>query len=108
MWVAEMDYPLAPVIGERLNAMTERGDFGYPVEAPASNEFGEAVAGWMERRHQWVVDPALVTITSDTMKAIEIAIERFTEPGDPDRITGIVENLQLAQKTRHSRAVLMG
>ncbi len=87
MWVAEMDFPLAPPVAERLSGMVERGDFGYPAEAPATTEFGEAVAGWMSRRHGWEVDPALVSITSDTMKAIEIAIERFTDPGDPVALT---------------------
>jgi cystathionine beta-lyase len=85
LWVAEMDFPLAPAITARLAGMLDRGDFGYPPEPPetANGEFREAVAGWMQRRHGWETDPALVSITPDTMRVLEIAIERFTDPGDP-------------------------
>ncbi|NNC92169.1 MAG: putative C-S lyase [Acidimicrobiia bacterium] len=85
LWVAEMDFPLAPAVTERLAGMVERSDFGYPPEPPeeTNSEFRAVVAAWMNRRHQWEVDPEMVSITPDTMRAIEIAIERFTDPGDP-------------------------
>jgi cystathionine beta-lyase len=85
LWVAEMDFPLAPAITQRLAGMVERSDFGYPPEPPeeANSDFRAAVASWMGRRHQWEVDPEMVSITPDTMRVLEIAIERFTEPGDP-------------------------
>ncbi len=85
LWVAEMDFSLAPAITARFAGMLERGDFGYPPEPPetSTGELRDAVAGWMQRRHGWDIDPALVSITPDTMRVLEIAIERFTEPGDP-------------------------
>jgi cystathionine beta-lyase len=87
LWVAEMDFPVAPAIRDRLRGLVERGDFGYPPGPPATAEFGEGVAAWMRRRHGWSIEPDFVTITSDTMLVIEMAIERFTEPGDPVVLT---------------------
>ena len=89
LWVAEMDFPVAPVIAERLGGLLERGDFGYPPEPPemATSEFREAVAGWMQSRHGWIVDPEMVSITPDTMRVLEIAIAQLTEPGDPIVLT---------------------
>jgi cystathionine beta-lyase len=89
LWVAEMDFPIAPVITERLNGLLERGDFGYPPEPPemAASEFRDAVARWMRERHGWTVDPGMVSIAPDTMRVLEIAIDRFTEPGQPVVLT---------------------
>jgi cystathionine beta-lyase len=85
MWVAEMDFGLAPAISTRLADMLERGDFGYPPEPPETEagKFREVVASWMSRRHGWEVDPNMVSIVPDTMRVLEIAIARFTKPGDP-------------------------
>lgn len=84
LWVAEMDFPPAPAITERLADQLARGDFGYPPEPPAleSGEFRETVAAWMLRRHAWPVDPTLVSIMPDAMRVLEIAIARFTETGN--------------------------
>ncbi len=89
LWVAEMDFAVAPVIAERLESLLEGGDFGYPPEPPerGTSEFGEAVAGWMSRRHGWSIDPSMVSITPDTMRVLEIAIAQFTEPGTPVVLT---------------------
>jgi cystathionine beta-lyase len=89
LWVAEMDFTVAPVIAERLGGLLDRGDFGYPPEPPemATSEFREAVAGWMQSRHGWLVDPELVSITPDTMRVLEIAIAQITERGDPVVLT---------------------
>ena len=85
LWVAEMDFPMAPAITEALAGMVERSDFGYPPEPPeeARSEFRAVVASWMNQHHRWEVDPEMVSITPDTMRVIEIAIERFTDRGDP-------------------------
>ena len=85
LWVAEMDFPLAPAVADRLTDQVARGDLGYPPEPPAMSrsEFRDAVAGWMHRRHGWEVDPGLVSIAPDTMRILEIAIARFTRRGDP-------------------------
>ncbi len=89
LWVAEMDFALAPVITQRLAGLVELGDFGYPPEPPAmvTSQFRQAVAGWMNKRHGWPVDPEMVSIMPDTMRALEIAIAGFTEPGDPIVLT---------------------
>ena len=60
-----------------------------PEEPPetAAGEFADAVAGWMKERHGWAIDPEMVSIVPDTMRVLEIAIDRFTEPGWPVVLT---------------------
>ena len=89
LWVAEMDFPPAPVITEHLTGLVERGDVGDPPDPPetAAGEFADAVAGWMKERHGWAIDPEMVSIVPDTMRVLEIAIDRFTEPGLPIVLT---------------------
>ncbi len=84
MWVAEMDFPLASVITERLAGMIERSDFGYPAEPTAATtpDFCEAVAGWMKDRYGWHIDPGTVSVAPDTTSVLEMAVDLFSRPGD--------------------------
>lgn len=84
MWVAEMDFPLAAVISQRLSDMVERSDFGYPPEPTASTttDFCEAVAGWMSSRYAWEIEPGFVSVAPDTTSVLEMAVDRFSKPGD--------------------------
>jgi cystathionine beta-lyase len=60
--VAEMDYPLAPVIADQLREAINRSDTGYANVLP---ELGESVAGFAARRWSWQVDPGQVTAVTD-------------------------------------------
>lgn len=85
LWVAEMDFAPAPAVTERLAQQLARGDYGYPPEPPPMpvSEFRAAVASWQQRRHGWEAEPDFVSVMPDAMRVVEIAIARFTEPGDP-------------------------
>jgi cysteine-S-conjugate beta-lyase len=79
LFVAEMDYPLAPVVAA---AMTERialSDTGY-VASPLP--VGEAFAGFARRRWNWTVDPASVRTTTDVSVCIVESLRRVIRPGD--------------------------
>ncbi|MGA1077008.1 MAG: hypothetical protein ACO307_18060, partial [Ilumatobacteraceae bacterium] len=39
-WVADMDFPVAPAISERLQAMVTRGALGYPNWGPSPSPAG--------------------------------------------------------------------
>jgi cystathionine beta-lyase len=84
LFVAEMDYPLAPVIAEALIDRVRASDTGY-VAGPLPA--GEAFAGFAERRWGWVVDPARVRTTTDVSVGIVESLRRAIQPGD-----GIVIN----------------
>ena len=78
LWVAEMDFPLAPPIRQTLHELIDRGDTGYPV----GTRHVEAFAGFAGRRYDWHVDPSLAATVPDVMSGVEYAIDTFTAPGD--------------------------
>lgn len=80
-WVAEMDFPLADPIRQRLHRAIDRDDLGYPPPAESSG-LGEVVAEWAERRFGWQVDPSYVMAVPDVVKGIQIVLHALSEPGD--------------------------
>jgi cysteine-S-conjugate beta-lyase len=81
-WVAEMDFPTAPVIVDALNDAIRREQFGYPV-FDAQTGLPEAFASWSLRRHEWNVDPSRVHTIPDVLRGVALAIEYSTRPGSP-------------------------
>lgn len=81
MWVAEMDYPTAPVVTEALQRAVRNESFGYPLTAQASG-LADAVAAGLHDRYAWTVDPAHVHVVADVLRGMALAIELFSEPHD--------------------------
>jgi cysteine-S-conjugate beta-lyase len=79
LFVAEMDYPLAPVIAEALAERIRLSDTGY-VSSPLP--VGVAFAGFAARRWGWVVRPEWVRTTTDVSVCIVESLRRAIEPGD--------------------------
>jgi cystathionine beta-lyase len=79
LFVAEMDYPLAPVIVRRLHDLIDLGDSGY-VSSPA--ELGAAFAGFAQRHWDWRLDPSRVRTTTDVSVGIVETLRRVISPGD--------------------------
>jgi cystathionine beta-lyase len=79
LFVAEMDYPLAPGIAEALTERIRLSDTGY-VASPILA--GEAFAGFAERRWGWVLDPTSVRTTTDVSVCIVESLRRAILPGD--------------------------
>ncbi len=79
LFVAEMDYPLAPVIAEAMTERIRHSDTGY-VASPVL--VGEAFAGFAERRWGWIVDAASVRTTTDVSVCIVETLRRAIRPGD--------------------------
>jgi cystathionine beta-lyase len=80
--VAEMDFGAAPAILDALAALSADAKFGY-LPPPLADELATACAEFQHRRYGWAVDPALVHNVPDVLKALEIAITRFSRPGSP-------------------------
>ena len=79
MWVADMDYTVAPAVTEALARRIEHPVFGY-TGTPES--YREALVAWESRRHNWTIDPSHVVTVPSVMPAIAVAIEMLTDPGD--------------------------
>lgn len=76
-----MDFPVAEPIRRALSCSLERHDLGYAA-SPDDVGFGEVVAGWASRRYGWDVDPSRVFMVPDVVRAIDVALQVVTGPGD--------------------------
>ena len=77
-WVAEMDFPLAEPIKQRLRRAIDSDDCGYahPVA------LAEAFAGFAKSRFGWTVDPSRVRSAPEVMIAIAEVLRIVTKPGE--------------------------
>lgn len=79
MFVAEMDYPLAPVVRDAIVARVLASDTGY---VPSAALVGEAFAGFASRRWNWQIDAAGIRSTTDVSVAIVETLRMLVKPGD--------------------------
>jgi len=76
--VAEMDYPLAQPIRDRLREAVDLGDCGYA--SPQQHELAEAYASFALDRLGARVDPAGVFPVTDVMVGVAEVLRRATSP----------------------------
>lgn len=79
MWVADMDFRVAPAIKEALQRRVEHDIFGY-VSVPEA--YYQATIDWFSRRHHWTIDRNWILYTSGVVPAISAIIKGLTQPGD--------------------------
>jgi cystathionine beta-lyase len=79
LFVAEMDYPLAPPIIRVLQERIAASDSGY-VASP--QEVAVAFAGFASRRWGWRIDPSGIRTTTDVSVCIVETLRRVIAPGD--------------------------
>ena len=79
MGVAEMKFPLAPCIRDAVAQQALEGTFGY---GGADDRLLSAICGWMQRHHNWTVEPEWITQTYGLVPAIGYALRALTEPND--------------------------
>jgi cystathionine beta-lyase len=84
LFVAEMDYPLAPAIADAIIARVRASDTGY-VASPAP--VAQAFSGFAKRRWGWEVAPAGIRTTTDVSVAIVETLRQVLSPGDHVVIT---------------------
>lgn len=79
LWVADMDFPTAPAVLERLHALAEHGIFGY---TGVKNAYFSAVHNWYAQQFGWETQRSWLVTTPGVVFAIAIAIRAFTQKGD--------------------------
>ena len=77
LWVADMDFACAQPIIDALTARAQHGIFGYTIPTPP---YRQAVADWMQRRHNWQIDPASIVNTPGVVSAIDLLLRTFVKP----------------------------
>lgn len=79
LWVADMDFPTASAVLERLHALAEHGIFGY---TGVKDAYFSAVHNWYAQRFSWETQRSWLVTTPGVVFAIAIAIRAFTQKGD--------------------------
>ncbi len=85
LWVAEMDFPLAPAITAALRAALDRGDTGYAN--PAEGGAARAFAAFARDTWGWTPDVARMAPTTDVSVVIVESLRRLVAPGEGVIIT---------------------
>lgn len=79
MWVADMDFEVPPFVRDAVIRRAQHEIYGYTIRP---GRFYESIASWMERRHNWKVDPDMIDFSPGVVPALVLCVLGFTEPGD--------------------------
>lgn len=79
LWVADMDFPTAPVVQEAILKRAQHPIFGY-VKVPES--FYQSTMNWFARRHGWTIPRDAFIYTSGVVPAISAIIQGICKSGD--------------------------
>jgi cystathionine beta-lyase len=79
MWVADMDFEPPVAVQDALKTMSDQGVYGYFGN---DSDYRDAITGWMDRRHNWQVDPAHIFTTHGLVNGTALCVQSFTKTGD--------------------------
>jgi cystathionine beta-lyase len=79
LWVADMDFAVAPAIQKAIRERAEHPVFGYTY---VQDDYYEAVINWFQRRHQWTIRREWMLYTTGVVPAMSVAIKALTMPGE--------------------------
>ena len=80
MWVADMDFRIAPEIQEALQKRLDHGVFGYEL---IPDDYFEIMGRWFASRHGWEgIGRENIVPTTGVIAAYSAAIKAMTVPGD--------------------------
>ncbi|MBO4634495.1 MAG: pyridoxal phosphate-dependent aminotransferase [Bacteroidales bacterium] len=80
MWVADMDFAIAPEISAALQRRLDHGVFGYEL---LPDSYFDAIGRWFSARHGWEgIGRQNIVPTTGVIAAYSAAIKAMTVPGD--------------------------
>ena len=79
MWIADMDFEVAPAITENLKNAALQGAFGYQF---LSEQYYDSVINWMKRRHDLDLQKEDICYVPNIVMALSFAVQTVSEPGD--------------------------
>jgi len=74
LWIAEMDYPLAPCIAAALHDAVDRSDTGYRFAA----DLPQALSEFWARRIGWAPDPDRIMLIGDVLVGMAESLRRLS------------------------------
>ena len=79
MWIADMDFRVAPEITNSLKKVAEQGAYGYQF---LSEKYYDSVVNWMKRRHHYELSKEEITFVPNVVLGLRFGIETVSDPGD--------------------------
>jgi len=79
LWVADMDFAVAPAIQEAIKRRAQHPVFGYTY---VQEDYYAAVISWFQRRHGWKIKREWMLYTIGVVPAMSVAIKALTMPGE--------------------------
>lgn len=79
LWVADMDFAVAPAIQEAIKCRAEHPVYGYTY---VMEDYYNAVISWFKRRHAWEIQREWILYTTGVVPAMSVAIKALTMPGE--------------------------
>lgn len=89
LWVADMDFAVAPAILEAIRQRAKHPVFGYTF---VQDDYYESVISWFKRRHGWAIQREWMLYTTGVVPAMSCAIKALTMPGEKVLILSPVYN----------------
>lgn len=81
-WVADMDFPVAPAVTERLSSLLANGALGYPNWGTGPSPAARLFVDRMHSRYGWDIDVDQVRDLADVLQGVRLAVGMLTDPGD--------------------------
>lgn len=103
LWVADMDFAVAPAIQEALAKRLNHPVFGYNYRL---DSYYEAVINWAARRYNWQIQREWLISTPGIVPALNLAVLSLTQPGDGILIQTPVYGPFHHAATNHGRKLL--
>ncbi|HFL3592398.1 TPA: MalY/PatB family protein [Clostridioides difficile] len=79
MWVADMDFKVAPCIIDSLKNRLEQEIYGYTTRPDSYNE---SIVNWLDRRHNWKIKSEWLIYSPGVIPAISLLINELTKAND--------------------------
>jgi len=76
MWVADMDFKIAPCIDEAIKKRSMHGIYGYPSYPDA---LYQSIISWMKRRHNWHIEKEWLTFSPGVLASLNLSIQSLTK-----------------------------
>ena len=79
MWVADMDFAVAPAIQEAIRSRAAHPVYGY---TEVGDDYYEAVISWFRRRHDWTIHREEIIHVTGVVPAMSVAVKALAMPGE--------------------------
>lgn len=84
MWIADMDFAVAPDIEKNLQRIASQGAFGYQF---LSEQYYDSIISWMQRRHGYALTKEEIRYVPNVVLGLFFAVQTVSEAGDEILLT---------------------